>query len=101
MELLGDILLLIGGLALLLAGGDRTVKGASVLASNLGVPPIAVGLTVVAFGTSAPELVVNVMSAVRGSSIFPAASARIDASSRRSRAIATSRRSGGPFRCRD
>jgi cation:H+ antiporter len=65
---IASTLLLVGGVTALLLGGDRTVKGASALASNLGVPPIAVGMTVVAFGTSAPELVVNLVAAVRGSS---------------------------------
>jgi cation:H+ antiporter len=60
-----DILLLIVGLALLLGGGDFMVRGASALARNLGVSPLAIGLTVVAFGTSAPELTVNVLAALR------------------------------------
>lgn len=59
---------LVGGLVLLLAGGDLFVRGAGGLARSFGVSPLVVGLTVVAFGTSAPELVVNVLSAVRGSS---------------------------------
>jgi cation:H+ antiporter len=59
--------MVIAGLTLLLGGGDRMVKGASVIARNLGVSPLVVGLTVVAFGTSAPELVVNVLAASRGS----------------------------------
>jgi cation:H+ antiporter len=53
-------------LLLLLAGGTSLVRGASGVAEVYGVPPLVVGLTVVAFGTSAPELVVNVMGAMNG-----------------------------------
>jgi cation:H+ antiporter len=55
------------GLALLLAGGDLLVRGAASLARRLGVSPLAIGLTVVAFGTSAPELAVNVTAAWKDS----------------------------------
>jgi cation:H+ antiporter len=51
------------GLALLLAGGEAMVRGASSLARSLGVSHLAVGLTVVALGTSAPELAVNLEAA--------------------------------------
>ncbi len=51
---------------LLLAGGVGMVRGASGLAEGYGVPPLVVGMTVVAFGTSAPELVVNVVGALNG-----------------------------------
>jgi cation:H+ antiporter len=61
-----DAGILTAGLVLLLGGGERMVKGASVIARNLGVSPLVVGLTVVAFGTSAPELVVNVLAAAGG-----------------------------------
>ncbi len=57
--------LLLTGLGLLLIGGTSLVRGASGLAAGYGVPPLVVGLTVVAFGTSAPELVVNIMAALR------------------------------------
>ena len=50
---------------MLLLGGDLLVRGASRLAGSFGVSPLAVGLTVVAFGTSAPELAVNVLAAAR------------------------------------
>ena len=53
-------------MALLLAGGFSMVRGASGLAELYGVPPIVVGLTVVAFGTSAPELVINIVGALYG-----------------------------------
>lgn len=66
MTLLVDSLQLGLGLALLLGGGECLVRGAAGLAQRLGVPPLVVGLTVVAFGTSAPEFSVNVTAAVRG-----------------------------------
>lgn len=59
-------LLLMAGLILLLAGGTGLVTGATGLAERYGVPPLVIGLTIVAFGTSAPELVVNLVGAVRG-----------------------------------
>lgn len=58
--------LLIVGLVLLVIGADLLVKGAARLASNFGVPALVVGLTVVAFGTSAPELAVSVKAAYSG-----------------------------------
>jgi len=51
------------GVALLVAGGDSLVRGAVTLATRLGISPLIVGLTVVAFGTSAPELALNVAAA--------------------------------------
>jgi cation:H+ antiporter len=62
-----DLLLLVVGIALLLTGGAALVRGASALAVSLGVAPVLIGLTVVAFGTSTPELVVNLAAAFRGS----------------------------------
>ena len=50
-----ELLLVLGGLALLVLGGDLLVKGAVGLSLKLGMTPLVVGLTVVAFGTSAPE----------------------------------------------
>lgn len=58
--------LLIAGLVLLVFGADLLVKGAARLAANFGVPALVIGLTVVAFGTSAPELAVSVKSAYSG-----------------------------------
>lgn len=58
------ILLLLLGLGLLLTGGAALVKGASGIAAQFGVSPMIVGLTIVSFGTSAPELVVNVIGAL-------------------------------------
>jgi len=54
------------GLLLLFVGGEALVRGASALALRLGLSPLAVGLTVVAFGTSMPELVVSVDAALAG-----------------------------------
>ena len=54
------------GLALLYCGGEALVRGASALATRLGVSSLAIGLTVVAFGTSAPELVVSLDAALSG-----------------------------------
>ncbi|MGH0029306.1 MAG: calcium/sodium antiporter [Myxococcota bacterium] len=53
-------------LAMLYLGGESLVRGASALATRLGVSPVGIGLTVVAFGTSAPELVVSVDAALSG-----------------------------------
>jgi cation:H+ antiporter len=61
-----DSLMLGVGLVALVCGGSWLVRGASVLAAWLGVAPVLIGLTVVAFGTSTPELVVNVSAALRG-----------------------------------
>jgi len=54
------------GLVLLIAGGALLVRGASEIAAGFGVSPMIVGLTVVGFGTSAPELVVNVVGSLEG-----------------------------------
>lgn len=54
------------GLILLLAGGAALVQGASQIATRMGLSPMVVGLTIVGFGTSAPELVVNVVGALNG-----------------------------------
>lgn len=60
-------LLLVGGLITLVVGAELLVRGASRLAAALGISPLVIGLTVVAFGTSSPELAVSVQSAFRGS----------------------------------
>lgn len=62
--MLVDLLQVAFGLALLVGGGRLLVSGAARLAGLLGVPPLVIGLTVVAFGTSAPELAVNVSAAL-------------------------------------
>src|SRR3972149_4697091 len=61
-----SIILLLAGLAVLIAGAEALVRGASSISKNAGIPPIVIGLTIVAFGTSSPELVVNVFSAFQG-----------------------------------
>jgi len=58
-----DALLFLGGLTLLLLGGDALVRGASALAERLRVSAATIGLSVVAFGTSLPELVVSLRAA--------------------------------------
>ncbi len=57
---------LVTGIALLIGGGTLLVRGASEIATRLGVSPLIVGLVVVGFGTSAPELAINVFGALRG-----------------------------------
>jgi len=64
--MLTNFLLLAIGITLLLGGGEFMVRGASALARALGVSPLIIGLTVVAFGTSAPELAVNLIAAWNG-----------------------------------
>jgi len=54
------------GLAGLFLGGDWLVRGASGIARGLGVPPLVIGLTIVGFGTSAPEMLVSVQAALAG-----------------------------------
>ena len=54
------------GLALLIWGADRFIIGAAALAQNLGISPLLIGITVVGFGTSAPEILVSVMAALQG-----------------------------------
>jgi cation:H+ antiporter len=60
------LLLFAGGLAALVVGASLLVRGASTLAATLGISPLVIGLTVVAFGTSSPELAVSVQSAWSG-----------------------------------
>jgi cation:H+ antiporter len=57
---------ILAGLALLVWSSDRFVEGSSALAFNLGVSPLVIGLTVVGFGTSAPEMLVAIFAAVEG-----------------------------------
>ena len=59
-------ILMAAGLALLLAGAELLVRGAARLAGAFGVPPLVIGLTVVAYGTSAPELAVSVRASGLG-----------------------------------
>ena len=60
------LFLVIAGLILLIWGADRFVHGAAALARNLGVAPLMIGLTVVAFATSAPEILVSAVAAFAG-----------------------------------
>lgn len=62
-----SLLFFIAGIGLLVFGGDRLVRGASALALAIGISPLVVGLTVVAFGTSAPELAVSLNGALHHS----------------------------------
>ena len=64
--MLGNILEVIAGLVLLIWGADRFVHGAAATARNLGVTPLLIGLTIVAFATSAPEILVSIVASLRG-----------------------------------
>ena len=64
--MLGDIAEVFVGLILLIWGADRFVNGAAAMARNLGVAPLMIGLTIVSFATSAPEVLVSVVAALRG-----------------------------------
>lgn len=57
---------LVGGLIALVIGGELLIKGASNIASKLGIPRLIIGLTIVALGTSAPELVVSLKASLAG-----------------------------------
>ncbi len=61
-----DVGLIVAGLALLIWGADRFVHGASAAARNMGIAPLLIGLTIVAFATSAPEILVSVVASVQG-----------------------------------
>lgn len=63
-----NIVLLIGGLLLILAGANALTDGAASVAKRFNISSLVIGLTIVAFGTSAPELTVSVVSALNGSS---------------------------------
>ena len=63
---IGTVALLIAGLVGLVAGAEALVRGAARLAARTGMSSVVIGLTVVAFGTSAPELAVSVGDALRG-----------------------------------
>lgn len=65
-------LLLLLGLVLLFLDGELLVRGASSLATSTGISHLVVGLTVVAFSTSAPELTVSLQSALEGQSAVAA-----------------------------
>lgn len=67
MDLLLQIFLLAIGFTLLVKGADWFVDGAAGLAAKFGIPPLVIGLTIVAMGTSAPEAAVSITSALKGS----------------------------------
>ena len=62
--LLMDFLMVVLGLFILVGAGDVLVKGAVNLALRLGIPALIVSLTVVAFGTSAPEMLISVKAVI-------------------------------------
>jgi len=66
MSMISDVAVFALGVALLVAGGGALVKGSVSVASRLGVSPLVVGLTMVAFGTSSPELALNMVAAANG-----------------------------------
>lgn len=68
MSIIEIILYLVFGLILLVLGGEGLVRGSSALAARFGVTPLLIGLTIVAFGTSSPELVVSLQAALKGNS---------------------------------
>lgn len=61
-----DYLLLLGGLAVLIVGGELLVRGAVGIASKFKLSPLVIGMTIVSFGTSAPELIVSLKAAMDG-----------------------------------
>jgi len=67
-ELLQQIFLFVIGIALLYYGAEYLVRGGANLARNLGIRPMVIGLTVVAFGTSMPEFLVGTIASIKGQS---------------------------------
>lgn len=67
MDIFLNVLLLIAGFIALIKGADLFVDGSSALAKNFNVPGVIIGLTIVAMGTSAPELAVSTSAAIKGS----------------------------------
>jgi len=65
-----NLVCFVAGLLMLYYGANWLVKGSSGLARNLGLTPLVIGLTVVAFGTSAPELVISVVSSIKDKSMI-------------------------------
>ena len=64
--MLTAVIQLVAGFLLLVWGADRLVAGASAAARNLGISPLVIGLTIIGFGTSAPELVVSAVATLKG-----------------------------------
>lgn len=67
MTLFLDIVFLLGGMALILLGANGLTDGSSSVAKRFGISDLVIGLTIVAFGTSAPELMVSLVSSIKGS----------------------------------
>ncbi|KGA96436.1 K+-dependent Na+/Ca+ exchanger [Alkalihalobacillus alcalophilus ATCC 27647 = CGMCC 1.3604] len=63
-----DYILLLVGFVVLIGGANYFVNGASTMAKYLSISPLVIGLTIVAFGTSAPEVIISILAALRGSS---------------------------------
>src|SRR5690606_38987066 len=63
--LLNDLMWLLGGIAIVVIGAEWLVEGASAIARQFGVPEAVIGLTIVALGTSSPELATTVVSTLR------------------------------------
>jgi cation:H+ antiporter len=61
-----EFLAILGGFALLVWSADRFVEGAAATAGHAGMPPLVIGMVIVGFGTSAPEMVVSAMAALDG-----------------------------------
>ena len=67
LPLWGQIIFLILGFAFLMKGADLFVDGSSSLADRMGIPQIVIGLTIVAFGTSAPEAAISITAGIQKS----------------------------------
>ena len=65
-----DILCILGGLVMILVGSDWLVDGASGIARKYGISEFIIGMTIVGIGTSMPELVSSVISAIGGHAMF-------------------------------
>ena len=66
MELATNIIFLLGGISILVWGANKFVDHASILAKRLGISDLVIGLTLIAFGTSAPEIFVGISAVLNG-----------------------------------
>ena len=64
-----DVIFIVAGFMLLIKGADYVIDGSSAIARRFGISTLVIGLTVVAFGTSAPELAINILSATAGKTV--------------------------------